>query len=122
MVGRPQNPVPLLALHGWDDKTVPMEGGNHYVSVFDSVGAWARYCACEPSPQIDVDSQTKQCTVTWRNSEGEALVVLRILNPWPHKWPGTAFTEHLSPTNPLRGFDGTQVIWNFLRTHKRAAQ
>jgi polyhydroxybutyrate depolymerase len=127
MVGPPQHPVPLLAIHGWDDQTVPVEGGTRssngprYASVFDSVGAWARYCACEPSPRIDVDPQTQQCTVTWCNDTGEAFVVLRILNYWPHKWPGTFFTGSLPPTNPLRGFDGAQVIWNFLRVHRRAA-
>ena len=46
MVGPPQYPVPLLAIHGWDDQTVPVEGGTRsfngprYASVFDSVGAW----------------------------------------------------------------------------------
>jgi polyhydroxybutyrate depolymerase len=127
-VGPPEAPVPLIAIHGWNDKTVPFEGGamsfssRHYVSVFDSVGTWARYCGCDSSPQIDVDPASERCILTWYDGAGEPFVELHILNRWPHTWPGKVFTEHLVPTNPLCGFDGTQVIWDFLRMHKRAVQ
>ncbi len=127
MVGPPEAPVPLITIHGWDDKTVPFAGrgaplhGRYYMSVFDSVDAWAPYCGCDPSPRIDIDPESEQCIVSWRHAEDDAFVVLRVLNHRPHKWPGPTFTEQLSQADPLHGFDAAPLIWDFLHRHRRTS-
>ncbi len=75
--GPPQTPVPLLAIHGRQDQSVPFaggpalpSGGRCYVSVFDSVGLWARYCGCHPTPQISGDPHGGPSLLTWRDARG----------------------------------------------------
>jgi polyhydroxybutyrate depolymerase len=119
-IGPPKTPVPLIAIHGGDDQTIPLAGGpglhsgpRQYVSVVDSVGRWARYCRCIPAPQITNDPCGGRCTMTWRDDREEPWVVLHVLEHWKHAWPGTSVTGQLPPNHPLRMFEASQVIWDF---------
>ncbi len=123
-VGPPERAVPLIAVHGRDDENVPFEGGSglrsgkqRYISVLDSVESWARYAGCERAPEVREDPEGAQRIMTWRDGEGKALAVLHILDGWGHVWPGTSFTRRLPEDHPLRPFQASRIIWDFLRTH-----
>jgi polyhydroxybutyrate depolymerase len=119
-IGRPQTPVPLIAIHGRDDQTVPLAGGpglrsgpRHYVSTVDSARLWARYCDCDLAPEVDEDAAGGRCTMTWRDDREDTWVVLHILEHCRHVWPGTSITGPLPPDPPLPTFGASQVIWDF---------
>lgn len=124
-VGPPKAAVPLIAIHGRDDETVPFAGGHgrrsgrrHYVSVVDSVGLWARYCRCNLAPEIGEDRPGGRHTMTWRDDREHTWVVLHILDHWKHVWPGTSATGQPAPDHPpTRKFEASQVIWDFFCSH-----
>lgn len=123
-VGPPERAVPLIAVHGRDDESVPFEGGSglrsgkrRYVSVLDSVESWARYAGCKRAPEVREDPEGGQRIMTWRDGDGNVLAVLRILDGWGHMWPGTSFIRGLPQDHPLRPFQASRVIWDFLRNH-----
>jgi polyhydroxybutyrate depolymerase len=122
-VGPPKTPVPLIAIHGRDDETIPFVGGpglrsgpRHYVPVIESVGRWAQYCRCAVAPEVTDDPSEDRCTMTWRDGQEEPWVVLHILDHWKHVWPGTFVTGQLPPEHPVRMFDASQAIWDFFRS------
>jgi polyhydroxybutyrate depolymerase len=119
-IGPPKIPVPLIAIHGRDDPTIPLAGGpglhsgpRHYVSVVDSAAGWARYCLCAVAPEVSDDPAGGGYTLTWRDDREQPWVVLHVLDHWPHAWPGTLVTGQLPPDHPLRMFEASQVIWDF---------
>ncbi len=123
-VGPPEKAVPLIAVHGRDDENVPFEGGSglrsgkqRYVAVLDSVESWARHAGCERAPEVWEDPEGGQRIMTWRDGEDNALAILHILDGWGHVWPGTSFTRRLPEDHPLRPFEASRIIWDFLRTH-----
>ncbi len=122
----PRTPLPLIAIHGRDDQTVPVAGGpglhsgrRHYVSVLDSARLWARYCRCDFPPEVGEDGPGGRCTMTWRDEGEDTWVVLHILEDWKHAWPGTPITGQLPPDHPLWMFEASQVIWDFFCSHGR---
>jgi polyhydroxybutyrate depolymerase len=125
--GPPQTAVPLLAIHGRQDQTIPFagglgrrSGGRYYVAVFDSVGLWAHYCGCLPAPEICGDPHGGPSTMTWCDAWGEPRAVLHVLDHWEHAWPGTFNTGGLPQDHPLRNFQAAQVIWDFFCQHPRS--
>lgn len=124
--GPPERAVPLLAIHGRQDRCVPFagglglrSGGRYYVPVLDSVGLWARYCGCGPTPEVSVDPHGGRSLMTWRDMQGAPWAVLCLLENWEHAWPGTFNIAGLPPDHPLRGFEASQVIWEFFCQHPR---
>jgi polyhydroxybutyrate depolymerase len=119
-IGPPHQPVPLIAVHGRQDRQVPLagglslhSGGRRYVSVFDSVGFWARHCDCGPVPEVHDDPQGGQQLVSWQDGAGHTRVVLHILEHWEHAWPGTATRRRRSPDHPPPVLEACEVIWDF---------
>ncbi len=125
-IGPPQAAVPLIAIHGRDDETVPFAGGpgrhsgpRQYLSVVESVRRWAQYCHCNFAPEVAEDLSGDGRLLTWRDDQGNPRVVLQILDHWKHAWPGTSVTRQLPPDHPLRTFEASQVIWDFFCSHTR---
>jgi poly(3-hydroxybutyrate) depolymerase len=120
-VGPPQTPVPLIAIHGRKDRNVPFPGGTGfrpvgrcYLSVLDSAEGWAAYCGCELSPEVDEDRRAGHRTLIWRDLDGNTWVVLHILGPWGHQWPGKVSLEHQLPkSHPLRAFEASEISGTF---------
>ena len=124
--GPPKTAVPLLAIHGRQDQSVPFagglglhSGGRYYVSAFDSVGLWARYCGCHPTPEVWGDPHGGPSTLTWRDAQGVTWASLYVLDHWEHAWPGTFNRQRLSPEHPLHTFEASTIIWDFFCQHPR---
>lgn len=99
----------------------PRGARRSYVSVPNSVARWAQYCGCVPAPEVCDDPQGNRCTLTWQDEQGKSLVVLHVLDNWPHVWPGTTVTGGLPDDHPLRTFEAAQVIWDFFRAQAPCA-
>ncbi len=127
-IGPPELPVPLIAVHGRQDRQVPFEGGpglrsggRRYVSVVESVGLWAQYCGCGSVPEILDDPQGGQRIMDWRDDAGSTWAVLHVLDDWGHAWPGMRNTARLPRDHPLQTFEVSQVIWDFFCDHTQVA-
>jgi polyhydroxybutyrate depolymerase len=125
---KPTATVPMLIIHGRDDRNVPYDGGGAakghservYLSVQDAVHFWADHNGCSlRSHQV-----LQQGVVTverWRGEAPGAEVMLYSIEGWGHHWPGPYFINRLSNGDQWHGFDATRQIWQFFSMHIRIA-
>jgi len=106
----PSRPVPVIAIHGLEDQTVPYYGraaapGNLHATppLPDWAASWASHDGCAPSP--DSLSPKKDVKIdTWSHCQDGAVVELYTLASGGHAWPA-------EPVN------ASQVIWDFFKLH-----
>jgi polyhydroxybutyrate depolymerase len=122
-IPRPKKALPILVMHGLDDRDIPFEGGQSphrggdrtYISVPESFLFWVENNECLGSP---VDSHTSGGTVAiqrWEPCKNGTAAVLITIDGWGHIWPGPYFTGKLPANDPLSGFDAAEIIWNFFK-------
>ena len=130
----PVRAVPVLAIHGTEDRCWPYRGGAQtclglwsskvYVPVPGTVAAWASRNGCGPVPLVenlpDVDP-TDGTTVTrityQRCANGGDVVHLRV-NGGGHTWPGgSAILPSLIVGRLSREFSANKVMWEFFKSH-----
>ncbi len=117
-VPRPKHPVPVLALHGRADESVPYEGGraaqsrgkSSTISVARSIALWVDANRCDPDPQVELMHGGRVERQSWSGCGDDAEVVLYSLDGWGHDWP---------QGNSLGGFDAAATIWRFFERHRR---
>ena len=118
-------PVPVLVMHGREDDRVPYEGGSSgknghvYVSVKESIDFWLQADRASTVPQREERSGGRVIKETWKGRDGDQEVVLYTLEGWNHTIPTRFFTEKLPANDPLKDFDGTEIIWDFFKDHHR---
>jgi polyhydroxybutyrate depolymerase len=126
----PARPVPLLVLHGDEDRHVPMAGGRspakrdstrEYASTAEAVEFWRAANGCANPPKIEPLCGGRVERRLWRAPATGADVALVTLHGWGHAWPGGELTANLPDDSPLKGFDAGPVIWEFLKAHRRDA-
>lgn len=115
-VARPEQPVPVLALHGRADTNVPYEGGraaqsrgkSSAISVARSISLWVDVDGCDPEPQFESMGRVER--QAWSGCRDDAEVVLYSVDGWGHEWP---------KGNSIDGFDVTATIWRFFQRHRK---
>ena len=123
----PNTTLPVLIMHGKQDKQVPYEGGGEkggekgrqYVSAQESAEFWARANGCQAVPRetnLHGGSVTLQ---TWVGCRDGSEVRLYTWVHWGHSWPGPPFTDTLEPDDPFRQFNAAEVVWEFFKSHER---
>ncbi len=134
----PTRPVPVLAIHGTDDRFVPADGtrgpaleqlpwdaastrafeGMPWAPIRSTVAGWAERDGCAATPKSTTVSPAVT-RVGYDGCRGGAAVVLYEVRGGGHTWPGSKFSEAsagvLGPTTTE--IDGNTVIWEFLRDH-----
>jgi polyhydroxybutyrate depolymerase len=107
-------PVPVVSFHGTADLIVPFTGLS---DVLPDVTAWAQGWAdrngCGPVPvseQIAADVLRN----SWGTCEGDAAVVLHVIEGGRHTWPGSRSPGLFSATDTI---DATAVMWAFFDDH-----
>ena len=113
-------PVPIVAVHGAADDTVPYDGngllGYHFgnPSVPERMAQWAEHDHCNPKPATKHPHQG--LTVErWRGCAAGTDVELWTIAGWGHEWP----RAH-SASDPGR-IDATRVVLDFFALHHRRA-
>lgn len=117
VVMRPSRPVPVLAVHGRYDTSVPYEGGSgttnrsksSAVSVARSVNFWVETDACATTSRVDFMDEGRIEHQVWSGCHEDSEVVLYSLDRWGHEWPKDTL---------LDGFDCAAVIWKFFAPHR----
>lgn len=117
---QPDNPIPVLQIHGTQDFIVSYNGSAIASPVMDVVQFWATHNGCdkEPSitqvPDIQVNDNTTTEILTFapclRNSE---VAHYRVQNGG-HTWPRL----NASIPGTSRDFEASQVIWDFFKRFK----
>lgn len=123
----PKEPIPILIMHGMDDRDVPFEGGTSprrggqrvYWSVEESVALWVKADGCTTKMKDKPLYGGKVRVHSWEQCDEDSEVSLYMINGWAHDWPGPYFTSKLPEKHPLRHFDAARIIWNFFKRHVR---
>jgi len=120
-------PVPVMALHGREDDSIPYEGGRlgnedySYVSVKESMKFWLKANQIPLAAQREEMMAGRVMKDTWKTQEKDREVILWTLEGWKHTIPTNYFTKKLPENDPLRNFHATDIIWDFFRSHHRSA-
>jgi polyhydroxybutyrate depolymerase len=129
VIPRPERPVPVVVFHGRADQNVPYDGAGGEqdqdkatsISVTRSVSFWVERNGCDPDPTTSEEAAGRVVRQYWEGCNDDADVALYTLEGWKHDWPGPARTDKLDEDDPLYGFDAAEIIWEFLRRHRRDA-
>lgn len=109
---------PLSPLHGGEVKW-PWGGKEVQPSVFDSARKWAKMAGCNTHPKSVADNNGVKA-ISYASQEGEAEVLLYMIEGMGHTWPGARISlpEHIfgKSTDKLQACD---TIWEFFQRHKR---
>lgn len=121
----PVSPVPVIILHGLADDHVPVSGGRsnrgsrEYISVEDTVSFWVTHNGCASRFVVNESYGGAVHEKAWLDCEDNLSVRLCLIDHWGHVWPGKYFTGALEDTSPIKDFDAAEILWQFLKIHRR---
>jgi len=111
----PDRPVPAILLHGLDDGRLPYGGGPPvHVGARESFRWWID--ANRPSGPTSTDERRGGSVVVERVGEERREVVLVSIERLGHRWPSADWGAGRPAGDPLHGFDGTALVWEFFET------
>ena len=124
---KPRKPLPLIIFHARDDPSVPFKGGvsprkggeREYISVAESVDFWVKNNRCNPEPEIEILYDGRITRKVWTDPLGKNDIFLYIIENWGHKWPGRYFSDRLDESDPIKGFNAADLIWDFFKNYSR---
>ena len=113
----PSRPVPLLYMHGTEDRGFPWDG-DLLLSVTSTMSGWVEVNGCSETPAIEwlpdtADDGTRVWTETYRDCDNDTDVLFYGIEGGGHTWPGIAGFPSQSG---LTSFDivANEVIVDFL--------
>ena len=119
---RPSRPVPVLVIHGSDDRNLPVDGGvgakafavHEVRSVAAAVDFWRRHDGCADAPRSDIAGPVRR--TRYSPCSGGSEVELVTIEGGGHSWPGgDRIARFLDP--PSTALDATAEIWRFFARH-----
>jgi polyhydroxybutyrate depolymerase len=122
----PVRPVPLIHIHGTDDRRVPLEGGrgrftsaqNDWPPVQDSIDRWCELNGCRGQPQVVRLIEG----LTGYRYTGAADVELWLVEGGHHVWPGGIRERQQEAGVPTAvNFSASEKLWKFFAAHPRGA-
>lgn len=138
----PSRAVPILAIHGTEDRFVSIGGppnpalaeltwndesrrafdGLAFADVRDTASRWAALQGCDAQPTVRAVSPTIHHT-SYEECDDGSTVQLHVIEGAGHTWPASAFAEASAPilgpaTDEL---DASQAIWSFFEDHRLPA-
>ena len=122
----PQRPLPVLMIHGTEDRGVPWEGDSDYVSVPDGVTFWVNQNSCnQTATHSNVpDSKDDGTKVEYDKYSGcleNSNVILYTIIGGGHSWPSGSQMVQLWGLNGniSQDIDASRVIWDFFEQQRR---
>jgi polyhydroxybutyrate depolymerase len=126
---RPTRPVSVLHFHGTKDGLCLYGGPDEripknikFLSVDDSVRAWARVNGCPETPAVaelpdaDGDDGTTVKRTVYGPGKGGSEVILYAIEGGGHTWPGRK--PHMPFLgNSTKDISANDLIWEFFRKH-----
>ena len=121
---KPKRPVPVLHIHGLQDRNVPFVGGkgenqfqpNPHRSVDSTLQWWRKVNLCEKEPKLADSADYER--VSYTPDGGGADVELYKIKEGGHTWPGgSEFGRHLNVGRVVKAVPASQIIWDFFKLH-----
>jgi polyhydroxybutyrate depolymerase len=134
---KPARPVPLLVIHGSEDRLIPRGGGTIPAGrraglggtvnpLPDTLEFWRKANGCQSQPDTKTlpdaaDDGTTVKVMDYQGCAAGAGVTFVDVVGGGHTWPGT----RVDPVGRLAGrvsrdMDASQFIWDFFRVHRLA--
>jgi polyhydroxybutyrate depolymerase len=119
---RPARPVPVLVIHGSDDRNLPVDGGvgakafavHEVRSVASAIDFWRRRDGCGENPRVEQSGAVRR--TRYPSCAGGSEVELIMIDGGGHSWPGgERLARFLDP--PAAALDATGEIWRFFARH-----
>ncbi|MDD2735813.1 MAG: PHB depolymerase family esterase [Desulfuromonadaceae bacterium] len=125
---QPGRALPLIGFHGLADGTIPFNavpvphanGKRLFLPVTDAIEFWQNANGCEATPASSIDNNGSVNHLVWKNCQAGSSLEFVLLEDWGHQWPAPFFTDQLATDHPLRGFDATKQMWEFLSRFRRS--
>jgi polyhydroxybutyrate depolymerase len=125
---RPKRALPVLYIHGTEDKLISYDGKDFISRRESSLSAealvqwWARKNGCADKPETEKlpDKEKDDTTVeriTYAGGEKGAPVVFYKITGGGHTWPGGFGQPEKMLGNVCRDINATEVIWEFFSKH-----
>jgi polyhydroxybutyrate depolymerase len=117
----PRRPIPIMLVHGTEDRYVPWEGGvtgggGRVESVEATIRLWVTINQCSPNPKVeDLGGKVRRLTYAPSHPGGPEVILYRI-DGGGHTWPGGSELlprKMVGETN--RDVDASECIWNFFK-------
>lgn len=121
----PSEAVSVIHFHGTDDQQLPYNGGVgaeslvgvDFVSVQDSLAAWASINGCDSQPRTSsVDEIQHQ---VWEGCAGSSSVELYTIIGGKHAWPGSDGPGWVGGDEPTQAISASEIIWQFFEAHPK---
>jgi polyhydroxybutyrate depolymerase len=111
----PSRPVPVLAIHGTGDTTIPYDGdgARDLPSVQTWVRDWAVRDHCSPEPSVTQQGDDV-LTMTYKGCRADVVHV--AVTDGGHSWPGSDSSS--GPGYVTQTFEAHELIGAFFRAHK----
>lgn len=121
-------PMPVLYIHGTQDKIVGFDGVDLFtkrafsLSADEQVRWWAKQNGCDLSAKIEqlpdkADDETTVKRHTFSAKPGGAPVVFYEVIGGGHTWPGGSLQPEVLLGKTSRDFSASEVIWEFFSRH-----
>ena len=121
----PQNPIPVLHIHGTDDSTNPYEGTSTMKGIDETSQFWGDQNNCNPVPAVtsipDITTSDNATATRYLYSGGTNghTVELFKITGGGHSWPGWPVSG--SSENICMDFDACKEIWRFFSQFESTA-
>jgi polyhydroxybutyrate depolymerase len=127
---KPTRPVPILYIHGTDDKFIGMDGVDFLshrkssLSAKEMVAWWVKQNGCTDSAEREVLPRGKDGMAVERTTyRGKAPVVFYSITGGGHTWPGgSPFQPEVLLGKVCRSLDASEVMWEFFSKHSLPAE
>ncbi len=122
----PNRPVPILHVHGTDDKFMPFAGGRSpsgklLYSVDHSIQAWVKANGCDETPHRDVlskvDDDMRVTRAIYGTNPHGPEVVLVVIEGGGHTWPGKKSPSRNLGRSALN-ISANDLMWEFFQKHQ----
>lgn len=123
----PSRAVPVLHIHGKEDKVVPFEkprfGGLSllkFQSVEESIQTWVKLNDCNPDPTVDIltkpEDRLQATRKTYAGGQDGSEVVLIEIAGAGHTWPGKPSPLKVLGKSALN-VSANDLMWEFFERH-----
>ncbi|KAA3648677.1 MAG: hydrolase [Chloroflexi bacterium] len=122
----PQQPLPVLMIHGTEDHGVPWQGDSNYLSVPDTIEFWSKHNGCgdilekTQLPDIKEDGTTVKIDAYTGCLENSSVNLYTIYEGG-HTWPGGNQAVQLWGLNGRisQDLNASQTVWAFFQQQGR---
>lgn len=130
---RPPRPIPVLYIHGTDDKIVRIDGVDAFsrrglsLSAADLVAWWAKHNRCTRPPTAEDLPDTEQDGTRVRrhtyqpDEEGAPVLYYEILGGG-HTWPGGNLQPRFLLGRTCRDINASKLMWQFFSQYELPEQ